>query len=241
MANTNKQNLKTRIIILYIVYFAALLGGVIYNTAPAMKRGAKLGSEVNQILFESLGDDRLRVSQVFINVPLTVNRQIDLLQADDTRNTSISLAASRFDMLVSQDAENDTSFIDIIFRSVGGSAAVYISSIMLMLLNIAVFVLIFLIINSLRRSAGNDTPLSPKCVWYTRTIGLILIVIDFLNAWSEWTMAKGAAKFLEGSEYTVNTDFNLNYYTLLLAALVIFTAEIFSIGSKLGEEQKLTI
>ena len=48
-------------------------------------------------------------------------------------------------------------------------------------------------------------------------------------------------KILEGSSLAVNTAFTLNYWNVLIAILVIFTAEVFAIGSKLGEEQKLTI
>ena len=238
----NKRNLKIRITILYIVYFAALLGGVIYNTGPQFVRGAKLGFEASGRMFDTTNDDILRLSNIYIDIPTTTNIEVDALALEDDKNTTVTVLGSQFNFIVSQDANKDeTDMSDAIFSSVGGSSAIYFGSLMLMGLSIAIIVLLFMIIHSLHRSVKNDLPLNKKCVWYTRFIGMILIITDILSAWSRWAMAKGVAKVLEGSEFTADTTFTLNYYTLLLAVLVIFTAEVFSIGSQLGEEQKLTI
>ena len=237
----NKQNLRLRITILYIVYFAALLGGIIYNTGPAFKRGAKLGLETSTSLTSSwLDGGSMRSSIIYIGVP-TDNITVNATQLDDERNTSVTLMAPKFDVVISQDADQNASLWDMTFVSVGGSIWVYLASLAMLGLYIVVFILIFFIIHSLRNSIRNDAPLAKKCVWYIRIIGLIIIVVDFIDAWAQWTMSCGAAPYLEAAGFAVDTSFTLNYYTLLLACLVIFSAEIFSIGSKLGEEQKLTI
>ena len=237
----NKKHLKVRITILYIVYFAVLLGGIIYNTAPAFKQGARLGVEVSKNIMQSLDDEVLRSSQIYLCVHGTNNYDIAEFNKNDHKNTTVTVTSSNFNVLVSQDSDNDISLFDMIFRSIGGSAILYIGSLTIMMLYIVIIVLIFLILHSLRRSVKHDLPLDKRCVWYTRAIGAILIIIDALDSWGQWVMANGAAKYLEGTEFSVNTSFTPNYYMLLLAVIVIFTAEIFSIGSQLGEDQKLTI
>lgn len=238
---SNKKNLRTRIVILYVVYFATLLGGIICTSGPAFKRGARLGVQISDTFAESLDDETLRASHIYIDVPTADTHPIESLELGDSRNTSVTMMTHNLDIIVSQDATKDMPISQFTFHAIGNSVALYVSSMVIMLLYIAVFVLIFIIIRSLHRSSRSDSPLSPKCVGYTRAIGVIIMVIEIINSWGQWTMSKGAAEVLKGTAYTVDTTFTLNYYTLLLAALVIFTAEIFSIGSQLGEEQKLTI
>ena len=50
-----------------------------------------------------------------------------------------------------------------------------------------------------------------------------------------------ARTLLEGSPLQVAASFPLNYWNIVMAILVLFSAEVFSIGSRLSEEQKLTI
>ena len=40
---------------------------------------------------------------------------------------------------------------------------------------------------------------------------------------------------------TVDVSFPLSYWILLMGVLMLFMAEVFAIGTRLGEEQKLTI
>ena len=245
MINTmkNKQNLRIRITILYCVYFAALLGGIIYNSGADFKRGPKLGmSMANDNIASYLDEDDVqRASKLYIGVKTVDGNNKISLDLGDDKNTEITMTAPRYDIIVTQDYEGELSFSDVVFNAVGGSAAIYFASLAISVLYIAVIVLIFLILNSLHRSIKRDMPLASKCVWYTRAIGLLLIIINLLDAWGGWAMSNGAAQYFAGTEYTVDTSFPLNYYNIMLAVLVIFTAEIFSIGSKLGEEQKLTI
>lgn len=240
-AMQNKKNLKRKITVLYIVYFAALLGGIVYNTAPAFKQGARLGLEVSKNIMQNIDNDVIRSSHLYLGIHATQNHDIAEFDKNDDRNTSVTVSASNFDVLVSQDADDDSSLFDMTFSAIGGSAFIYFGSLAIMALYITIFVLTFLILHSLHRSVKRDMPLDKKCVWYTRSIGIILIVTDLLDAWGQWFMRKEAAGILAGSEFIVDTSFPLNYYKLLLAVLVIFTAEIFAIGSQLGEDQKLTI
>ncbi len=238
----NKRSLKIRIMLLYVIYFAALVAGLVFNVMPNFRRGADLGFDVSQNMMQSWSDDRImRQSRVYIDIPANRNDEYLTFDLDDDKATSISILASRFNVLVTQNADKDQSMSELVMSSVGGSTYVYLLSLLILILYIAIFVFIFLIIHSLRKSLNNDTPLDNICTWYTRIIGILIIVASLCSAASQWYMNNEAAKLLADSEFTVNTSFPLNYWNILIAILVIFTAEVFSIGSRLGEEQKLTI
>ncbi|MBP3482266.1 MAG: DUF2975 domain-containing protein [Alistipes sp.] len=238
----NKRSLKIRIMLLYVIYFAVLVAGFIFNVMPNFRRGADLGFDVSHNMMQSWSDDRImRQSRVYIDIPANRNDEYLTFDLDDDKATSISILASRFNVLVTQNADKDQSMSELVMSSVGGSTYVYLLSLLILILYIAIFAFIFLIIHSLRKSLNDDTPLDNICTWYTRIIGILIIVASLCSAASQWYMNNEAAKLLADSEFTVNTSFPLNYWNILIAILVIFTAEVFSIGSRLGEEQKLTI
>ena len=237
----NKRSLKMRIMMLYAVFFAALIAGFAFNVLPNFLRGADLGFNVSQNIMRNWDDGVQRLSKVYIDIPANGNDEYVTFDIDDDKSTTVSILASRFNVLVTQNADSNVPLSEIVMSSVGGSTYVYVSSLVILLLYMIVFVFIFLIINSLRKSLNNDTPLDNSCTWYTRIIGILIIVANLCAAANQWYMSNEAAKLLEGSSLTVNTSFPLNYWNILIAILVIFTAEVFSIGSRLGEEQKLTI
>ena len=50
-----------------------------------------------------------------------------------------------------------------------------------------------------------------------------------------------AAELLAGTDIIIDTSFPISYWNILIGVLVLFTAEVFAIGYRLSEEQKLTI
>ena len=69
----------------------------------------------------------------------------------------------------------------------------------------------------------------------------VLIGSEVLEGLIGWCMRTGAAEALKGSALTVDVSFPLSYWNLLMGVLMLFMAEVFAIGTRLGEEQKLTI
>lgn len=105
----------------------------------------------------------------------------------------------------------------------------------------AVFVILFVVIGSLRRSIRNDSGFSRTNIALTRIIGVLLIVASLLFSLTLWLEARMVAPYLEGTSYVVNTSFPFNFSELLMGVVVFVIAEIFSINAALSEEQKLTI
>ena len=45
----------------------------------------------------------------------------------------------------------------------------------------------------------------------------------------------------DSTDIIIDTSFPISYWNILIGVLVLFTAEVFAIGYRLSEEQKLTI
>lgn len=110
-----------------------------------------------------------------------------------------------------------------------------------MLAYIAVIVLMFLIIHSIRRSIREERTLDRRNVWFLRTIGFLTIFAELSTDFTAWCMKSRAAELLAGTDIGVDTTFTVSYSTIIMGILIIFTAEVFAVGQNLSEEQKLTI
>ena len=86
-----------------------------------------------------------------------------------------------------------------------------------------------------------EMPLEKRNVCRLRIIALLTILSEICNSLSGWMMNNRAAELIAETAYTVNTTFQFNYETLIMALLILFAAELTAIGRDLGEEQKLTI
>ena len=76
---------------------------------------------------------------------------------------------------------------------------------------------------------------------YTRAVGFLLILAEVCTGVGSYIYQSTTRTFLEDSPLQVAASFPLNYWNIVMAILVLFSAEVFSIGSRLSEEQKLTI
>lgn len=113
--------------------------------------------------------------------------------------------------------------------------------ILAMLIYAAIFVILFVIIGSLRKSIRNDDVFRKSNIALTRAIGILLIAASLLFSLMSWLEARAAAPYFAGSPYAINTAFPFNFGEIIMGVLIFIIAEIFSISSSLSEEQKLTI
>ena len=155
-------------------------------------------------------------------------------------NVKIDTKIRKIGLVVEQEAPG-TSIIGLAFRSLGGSGWIYASVMLALLAYLTIIALMFLIINSVRRSIREERTLDKRNVWYLRAIGGLAIATELMDGLVVWTMNRRAAELLAGSQYTVDTAFHLSYSTIIIGILIIFAAEVFAIGQNLSEEQKLTI
>ena len=72
-------------------------------------------------------------------------------------------------------------------------------------------------------------------------VGFLLILAEVCAGFGIYIYHCTAQTLLEGSALQVAATFPLNYWNIVMAILVLFSAEVFSIGSQLSEEQKFTI
>ena len=105
----------------------------------------------------------------------------------------------------------------------------------------AIFVILFIIIGSLRKSIRNDDLFRKSNIALTRAIGILLIAASLLFSLMSWLEARAAAPYFAGSPFAINTAFPFNFGEIIMGVLIFLIAEIFSISSLLSEEQKLTI
>lgn len=110
-----------------------------------------------------------------------------------------------------------------------------------LLAKLSILILIALIINILRKSIRDEQPLPGRIIIYTRAVGFLLILAEVCAGFGVYIYHCTARTLLEGSPLQVAASFPLNYWNIVMAILVLFSAEVFSIGSRLSEEQKLTI
>lgn len=106
---------------------------------------------------------------------------------------------------------------------------------------VAIFVIIFVMLGSLRRSFRRDDPFRRRSVALTRVIGALLIVSSLLISTMTWLDARAVAPYFEETGFAINTSFPYDFAQIITGVLIFVIAEIFSIGSSISEEQKLTI
>lgn len=105
---------------------------------------------------------------------------------------------------------------------------------------IGVFIIIFIILTSLRASIKQGNVFSRNNIKRTRAIGILLIVISITINISHYLEIGYVSGLLAGSTLQVSVEPPF-LSDLITGILILFIAEIFAIGYDLTEEQKLTI
>ena len=95
--------------------------------------------------------------------------------------------------------------------------------------------------NSLRKSIRDEQPLRHSNILRTRAIGILILVAELSEALMKYISNTEAARLLEGTSFEVVGTFPLSYWNVIVGILFLFMAEVFSLGTQLSEEQKLTI
>lgn len=107
---------------------------------------------------------------------------------------------------------------------------------------IAILILTALIINSLRKSVRDQQPLPQGNITLMRIIGG-LIIFDQLCVATSYALSHKMVRMAASPEVAgyASTFSTIEYGQVILGLLILFAAEIFALGSRLSEEQKLTI
>ena len=234
----NKTTYLKRMLAIYIAFFVVLIMGLTFTFAPGIRQGLQAGTSMGQDLSTQLNQETPQSSYLLFNCPLQQADAVVVASTDSLR--TITALPSTTTFLVREPA-GDHSVWWYAFAAVGGSPWIYWMTVAASLAFLAIIVLMWLIIRSVRRSIREEMPLEKRNVCRLRIIALLTILSEICNSLSGWMMNNRAAELVAETAYTVNTTFQFNYETLIMALLILFAAELTAIGRDLGEEQKLTI
>lgn len=227
----NKKRLYKHLLFIYVIYFAALAIGFAASFMPGFARGWKLAQDT--VVEEKVQDDQ-RSYYVLASLVYGVNEQTQIEGLPQNVTPTI-------DRLNLQVTVPEPFTLQNAFRVIADSGWVYALSLMTLFSYLAVFVMIALIINSLRRSIRDEEPIRHANIVRTRLIGALILVAELSDAAMQYLNNREAARLLAGTVFEVSASFPINYWNVIVGILFLFMAEVFTIGTQLSEEQKLTI
>ncbi len=234
----NKKPLLKRLFVIYITFAFVLVVGCVQSIIPQLMAGVNTGSELGEDLVENYTSERPNKIYMLGNIPVHADDNVRFTPAGE--ESEVKVIPGNIALMVKEQI-HDASVWKLAFSSVGGSPWIYFMTMLCPILYLATIVLMFLIINSLRRSIRDERPLDERNVWRLRSIGILVIAAELIQNLTFWYMARRAAMLLEGSVYKVDTSLHVSYSMIIMGIIVIFAAEVFAIGRNLSEEQRLTI
>lgn len=233
-----KTGYLKRLLMIYIAFFALLAGSFLFEVMPTfgegLSSGIKLGEEINEAIREE------QPKQLFMLWNIPIKEAETVAVATDNATQAVEGHLSTMSFMVTEPLDEQSPG-QIAFAAIGDSPLIWLLTIASALCFPAIIVLMFLIIRAVRRSIREDKPLGRGNAWMLRAIALLTICAELLGQLAQWQMNCRAAAVLHGSAYTIDTGFHLNFGTLIVGLLLLFSAEIFTIGHDLSEEQRLTI
>lgn len=235
----NKKSLLQRLLVIYITFFIVLVASIAHGILPSFTRGAAEGVELGNDIAEKWNQGAPRMIYMLGDIRVTGQPE-KAVEVTPAPGVQVDANIRKLSLVVEQDAPG-ASPLALAFRSVGGSGWLYALVMLVPLLFLAIIVLMFVIIHSLRRSIREERTLDRRNVWYLRAIGMLTIAAELIGDVVGWVMNSRAATLLSGSGYTVDTGFHVSYSMIIMGILILFAAEVFAVGQNLSEEQKLTI
>lgn len=239
--NETMQHKKTylqRLLAIYVAFFAVLLAALGHEVIPDFFRGHQDGMAISGELVREFDPQEPRAIYLLFDIPISEAAAAAVETADTTRH--ITACPTQLRLQVDEPAAGRSIF-GLAFEMIGGSKWFYALTMLNVLAYLAIIVLMWLIISSVRRSIREERPIGRADVWRLRTIALLTIVSELFASLWNWGMARNAARLLAETPYTVDASFDLSYGVIMMGILLLFAAEIFAIGRDLGEEQRLTI
>ena len=234
----NKSTYLRRLLAIYVAFFVVLLAGLTLELAPDFSRGMQAGTALGKVMNKQINQAVPQTSYLLWNLPVKEPSFVATEAADSLQRVAVS--PSNITIHVTEPMGNHSLWW-YAFAAVGGTPWCYLLLALGSLAYLAIIVLMWLIIRSVRRSIREEQPLATCNVWRLRTIALLAIGSELCNSLYNYLMAHRGAAVLAESAYRVCTSFQFDYSILILGLLILFAAELTAIGRDLGEEQKLTI
>ena len=227
----NKRRLYKHLMIIYVFYFVALVIGFLSTIAPSFSSGWREAQQTMDTDFTQ-GD----VRTYYVYAPLRASGSELPAVEGVGANTAVSVDNVRLRVTVPEKYTVSNTL-----KVMANNGFAYLLSMLTGVAYLAVFILIALIINSLRKSIRDEQPLRHGNIGRTRAIGILMLVAALSESFMKYINIREAATLLQGSALQVDTTFPLNYWNIIVGILMLFMAEVLVVGTQLSEEQKLTI
>lgn len=227
----NKKRLHKHLLLIYIIYFTALIVGFAASFVPDFSRGWRDAQNTLEIEIPHGG-----VRSYYVSAPV-VRKATEPIEVDGLAGGIVPVI-SRLDLRVQVD---EPYTLGNAFKVMANNKYCYLLMVITGLSYLAILVLIALIINSLRKSIRDEQPLRHSNIKRTRAIGILILAAELSEALMKYINNNEAARLLEGTSFEVIGTFPLNYWNVIVGILFLFMAEVLSLGTQLSEEQKLTI
>ena len=176
----NKKSLLQRLLVIYITFFIVLVASIAHGILPNFSRGAAEGAELGNDIAEKWKSGVPRMIYMLGDIRVTGQPET-AVEIAAAPGVEIKANVRKLALVVEQNAPG-TSPLGLAFRSIGGSAWLYALVMLCPLLYLAIIVLMFVIIHSLRRSIREERTLDRRNVWYLRSIGLLTIAAELIGS-----------------------------------------------------------
>lgn len=236
----NKKTLLRRLLAIYITFFAVIIADLALEVGPGFRQGWSDGNEMGMDITKSWVLGAPRRIYMLENIRIADAPETDIPTLHAAPETRISTRVRKIGLTIEEEAPG-ASILSLAFASIGGNGWIYLAVMLCGVAYLAIIVSMLLIIHSLRCSIREEEPLRGHNVALLRLIGGLAIATELIDDLVSWTMNSRAAEILAGSGYTVDTAFHVSYSRILMGVLILFAAEVFAVGRRLSEEQKLTI
>ena len=218
-----KKSLRRHLLVIYIFYFLALAAGFIHSfRAPrVVESGDRLAGCVRR--HSDAGKHGIAQHTYFFGGPVAKTpRATKLFSPIETGHASISTEAeyTGVNIYVKTDENSDPTVV----RTLNRINYILLLSIPALLAKLSILILVALIINILRKSVRDEQPLPGRIIIYTRAVGFLLILAEVCTGVGSYIYQSTTRTFLEDSPLQVAASFPLNYWNIVMAILVLFSA-----------------
>lgn len=220
----HKRQTYRRILLIYILYFLALISNLASDDFRRGYQDATAESAPSHDRFEYIVTapvDAAHSPVTIEGLPENITPTLALVQMKVTTDEAISLGN--------------------LFRMRSDNVMVFVLLFAAVLAGIAVLILFALIINSLRKSIRDDRPIHHANIARTRWIGGLILFSVACDCIIQNIDIATAVHLTEGTALHIADGFRFDSWNFIIGLLFFFMGELFSIGSQLGEEQKLTV
>ena len=161
----NKKRLHRHLLLIYIIYFAALIVGFAASFVPDFSRGWRDAQDTLEIEIPQGG-----IRSYYVSAPV-VRKAAEPVVIEGLP-ASIEPTISRIDLRVQVD---EAYTLGNAFKVMGNNVYCYLLMVITGLSYLTILVLIALIINSLRKSIRDEQPLRHSNILRTRAIGILIL------------------------------------------------------------------